>query len=86
MIVLGGGPVGVELAQAWSALGTRVALIEGGERILAREEPFAGEEVAAALRGKHGVDVRTGAQAERVAGVAGGVEVELDGRRAARGG
>jgi pyruvate/2-oxoglutarate dehydrogenase complex dihydrolipoamide dehydrogenase (E3) component len=82
MIVLGGGPVGVELAQAWSALGTRVTLIEGGDRVLAREEPFAGEEVAAALRGKHGVDVRTGAQAERVAGVAGGVEVELaDGER-----
>src|SRR5829696_4739337 len=34
MIVLGGGPVGVELAQAWASLGTRVALIEGGERIL----------------------------------------------------
>jgi pyruvate/2-oxoglutarate dehydrogenase complex dihydrolipoamide dehydrogenase (E3) component len=82
MIVLGGGPVGVELAQAWSALGTRVTLIEGGDRVLAREEPFAGEEVAAALRGKHGVDVRTGAQAERVAGVPGGVEVELaDGER-----
>ena len=46
MIVLGGGPVGVELAQAWSALGTKVALVEGGERILAREEPFASEEVA----------------------------------------
>ncbi len=62
MIVLGGGPVGVELAQAWSTLGTKVTLIEGGERVLAREEPFAGEQVASALRGKHGVDVRTGAQ------------------------
>jgi pyruvate/2-oxoglutarate dehydrogenase complex dihydrolipoamide dehydrogenase (E3) component len=82
MIVLGGGPVGVELAQAWSALGTTVTLIEGGERLLAREEPFAGEEVAAALRRDHGVDVRTGALAERVAEADGGVEVELaDGER-----
>jgi dihydrolipoamide dehydrogenase len=78
MIVLGGGPVGTELAQAWSALGTKVALVEGGERILAREEPFASEEVAAALRGKHGVDVRTGGRAGRVGKSAGGVEVELD--------
>ena len=60
MIVLGGGPVGSELAQAWSTLGTKVTLIEGAERMLAREEPFAGEQVAAALRDNHGVDVRTG--------------------------
>jgi pyruvate/2-oxoglutarate dehydrogenase complex dihydrolipoamide dehydrogenase (E3) component len=79
MIVLGGGPVGVELAQAWSTLGTKIVLIEGGERILAREEPFAGEQVAAALRGKHGVDVRTGSLARRVGKTASGIEVELDG-------
>src|SRR4051812_16746540 len=82
MIVLGGGPVGVELAQAWSALGTKVTLVEGGDRVLAREEPFAGEEVAAALRGKHGVDVRTGAGAQRVGSADGGIEIELeDGER-----
>src|SRR5689334_511969 len=66
MIVLGGGPVGCELSQAWSSLGTRVTLIEGGPRVLAREEPFASEEVAAALRGRHGVDLRTGVKAARV--------------------
>ena len=66
MVVLGGGPVGCELAQAWSTLGTEVTLVEGGERLLSREEPFAGEQVAAALRERHGVDVRTGDQAQRV--------------------
>jgi pyruvate/2-oxoglutarate dehydrogenase complex dihydrolipoamide dehydrogenase (E3) component len=79
MIVLGGGPVGSELAQAWSTLGTKVTLVEGGERLLDREEHFAGEQVAAALRGKHGIDVRTGERAKRVAAGDGGVEVELDG-------
>jgi dihydrolipoamide dehydrogenase len=78
MVVLGGGPVGSELAQAWSTLGTRVTLIEGAERLLSREEPFAGDQVAAALRKHHGVDVRTGVLAQRVAQSDGGVRLELD--------
>jgi pyruvate/2-oxoglutarate dehydrogenase complex dihydrolipoamide dehydrogenase (E3) component len=78
MIVLGGGPVGSELSQAWASLGTRVTLVEGGGRLLSREEPFAGEEVAAALRERFGVDVRTGALAERVSAIGTGVRAELD--------
>ena len=66
MVVLGGGPVGSELSQAWSSLGCRVTLIEGGPHLLSREEPFAGEEVTKALRENHGVDVRTGSKAVRV--------------------
>jgi dihydrolipoamide dehydrogenase len=77
MVVLGGGPVGSELAQAWSTLGTEVTLVEGGPRLLSREEPFAGEEVATALRERHGVDVRTGVQAQRVSQAGQGVAVEL---------
>jgi dihydrolipoamide dehydrogenase len=82
MIVLGGGPVGSELAQAWSTLGTAVTLIEGEDRLLPREEPFAGEEVATSLRDSYGVDVRTGVLAEKVAPGGAGVIVELsDGGR-----
>ncbi len=66
MVVLGGGPVGCELSQAWSSLGSRVTLVEGGPRLLSREEPFAGEEVTEALRERHGIDVRTGVRATRV--------------------
>ena len=77
LVVLGGGAVGTELSQAWSTLGTSVTLIEGEERLLSREEPFAGEEVAAALREKHGVDVRTGTLAERVKGAGAGIVTEL---------
>jgi pyruvate/2-oxoglutarate dehydrogenase complex dihydrolipoamide dehydrogenase (E3) component len=79
MVVLGGGPVGSELAQAWATLGTRVTLVEGADRILAREEPFASEQVATSLREVHGVDVRTGALAQRVGKTAEGIELELDG-------
>src|SRR5690348_13876499 len=44
MVVLGGGPVGSELSQAWASLGTEVTLVEGGEHLLGREEEFAGDE------------------------------------------
>ena len=77
MVVLGGGPVGCELAQAWSSLGASVALIEGEERLLPREEPFAGEELAAALGQEGGIEVHTGVLARRVSGGGAGVEVEL---------
>ncbi len=79
MIVLGGGPVGAELAQAWSTLGTKVTLIEGAERLLPREEPFAGEQLAESLRDNHGVDVRVGVKAERVSNAGPGIVVELGG-------
>lgn len=83
MVILGGGPVGSELAQAWSTLGTEVTLVEGEERLLPREEPFAGEQVAASLRDSYRIDVRTGVLAERVSSGGAGVVVELnDGSRA----
>jgi dihydrolipoamide dehydrogenase len=78
MVVLGAGPVGCELSQAWSSLGCRVTLIEGGPRVLSREEPFAGEEVGKALREKHGVDVRTGAKATQIRRSGDVVTVSLD--------
>ncbi len=77
MIVLGGGPVGSELAQAWASLGTRVVLVEAGERLLGREERFAGEEVAEALRERFGVEVRTGTKVEAVRAGGAGVVAEL---------
>jgi pyruvate/2-oxoglutarate dehydrogenase complex dihydrolipoamide dehydrogenase (E3) component len=47
LIVVGGGPIGVELGQAFARLGSNVTIIEGLERILPREDP----EVSAALTG-----------------------------------
>jgi pyruvate/2-oxoglutarate dehydrogenase complex dihydrolipoamide dehydrogenase (E3) component len=79
MVILGGGPVGSELAQAWSTLGTDVTLIEGEPRLLTREEPFAGEQVAASLRDSYGIDVRTGVLAKKVSSAGVGVVVELNG-------
>ncbi|TMK57997.1 MAG: NAD(P)/FAD-dependent oxidoreductase [Actinobacteria bacterium] len=79
MIVLGGGPVGSELSQAWASLGAEVTLVEGGEHLLSREEAFAGEEVAESLRKNFGIDVRTGAKVEAVAPGSPGVVARLSG-------
>ena len=65
LAILGGGVVGVEMAQAWSGLGSQVTLVHRGDRLLAREEPFAGEQVLEALRGG-GVDVRLETTVTRV--------------------
>ena len=60
LLVLGGGAVGAEMAQAFKRLGCEeVVVLEGLERLLAREEPFAGEEVRAAFEAE-GMTVVTG--------------------------
>ncbi|MBA2415198.1 MAG: NAD(P)/FAD-dependent oxidoreductase [Geodermatophilaceae bacterium] len=65
LVIIGGGVVGCELATAWRALGAEVTVLEVAEGLLAGNEPFAGELVAAALRDS-GVDVRTGASISEV--------------------
>ncbi len=66
LLVLGGGVVGVEMAQAWKRLGTQeVTIVELQERLLPREEPFAGELLRAALEGD-GIIVLTGAKMTQV--------------------
>jgi dihydrolipoamide dehydrogenase len=65
LLILGGGVVGVELAQAWSSLGSGVVIVESLPRLLAREEPFAGEQVADALR-ERGVEIHLGSKATGV--------------------
>jgi dihydrolipoamide dehydrogenase len=77
LVVLGGGTVGVEMADAYASLGTKVTVIEAGPRVLAREEPFAGDEVCAALA-EAGVDVRADTRATAVSRSNGSVTVELD--------
>ncbi|WP_246551621.1 dihydrolipoyl dehydrogenase family protein [Miltoncostaea oceani] len=78
LVVLGGGVVGCELAQAFQTLGSAVTLIEPGPQLLGREEPFAAEQVEGGLAAA-GVDVRVLTRAERVGRTAAGVRVELSG-------
>ncbi len=83
LVIMGGGVVGVEMAQAFQTLGSHVTLIEGERRLLPREEEYACAEVTEALAG-YGVDVRTGEKAVRVVERDGEVVVRTsDGREAA---
>ncbi len=61
LAVLGAGPVGCELAQAFARLGTQVELLELGPQILAQDEPEAAQRVADALV-RDGVRLRLGAR------------------------
>jgi pyruvate/2-oxoglutarate dehydrogenase complex dihydrolipoamide dehydrogenase (E3) component len=80
LTVLGGGAIGLELAQMFARYGSRVTVVEGTDRLLPPEEPEAGEVVAAALR-EDGVEVVLGAKAVRVERADGDVVVRLeDGR------
>ena len=77
LAILGGGVVGVEMAQAYRSLGSDVTLIELGDRLIPREEPFASDEVEQSLR-ERGVEVLLGTSATSVRAEDGEVTVELD--------
>lgn len=78
LAILGGGPIGCELAQAFARLGTRVTVVEGLDRVLAKEEVRTSEVVTAALTAD-GVTVRTGAEVEAVRAADGGVRLVVEG-------
>lgn len=62
LLVLGGGAIGTEMAQAFKRLGCpSVTIVEAMERLLANEEPFAGDEVRAAFEAE-GIEVITGSK------------------------
>jgi pyruvate/2-oxoglutarate dehydrogenase complex dihydrolipoamide dehydrogenase (E3) component len=65
LLVLGGGPVGCELAQFFARVGSRVTLIEEGERLLPRVDAEAAALVEAALR-EDDVDIHLNAAAQAV--------------------
>src|SRR5581483_10724370 len=75
VVVLGGGPVGIELGQMLRRYGARVTIVEAAGRLLAREDPRVGELIAEQLRAE-GIELHLGSSAEAVA--------TSDGRRSVR--
>ena len=78
LIVIGGGPVGCELAQAWHSLGAAVVLLEAAPRLVPGEEEFASPGARGGAASRHGIDVRTGVEIANVAGEDGRVHVTFE--------
>ncbi len=76
LIVIGGGPIGAEMVQAFSRFGVHVTVLEVGDRILAVEEPEASRLVADVFE-QEGIDVRTGVHISSVSYAEGQFSVEL---------
>ena len=76
LAVMGGGAVGIELAQAFSRVGTKVTVIEAGPTFLALEEPEAGMALRPHLE-EEGITIMLGDGAERVDKGGVGVVVKL---------
>ena len=70
LVVLGGGYVGIEMAQAFRRLGSRVTIIEPNHQMMAREDPDVAREVNDILAGE-GIDVLTDAKPSRATGRSG---------------
>ena len=64
LVIIGGGPIGVELAQAFARLGSRVALVEDADRILSKEDEDVSAFVEDMLK-RDGVQILTGHRAAR---------------------
>jgi dihydrolipoamide dehydrogenase len=78
VVVLGGGPVGIELAQFLRRFEARVTVVESGERLLAREEPEVSDLLAQTLR-SGGIELRIGVKAESVSKADSEIRVQLEG-------
>lgn len=70
LIVLGGGYIGVEMAQAYRRFGSRVTIIEHGSRIMGREDADVAAEISTILN-REGIELLTGVQPLRAAGQTG---------------
>jgi pyruvate/2-oxoglutarate dehydrogenase complex dihydrolipoamide dehydrogenase (E3) component len=79
LVVLGGGPVGAELAQFFSRMGASVTVVETNERLLSRIDPEAGELLQQRFVDE-GIDVRAGQRVNAVSGDDSGVRIDLGSR------
>ncbi len=79
LIVIGGGPIGAELSQAWARFGVKVTVLEVSDRILGPVEPEAAS-VIADVFASEGIQVLTGVKIEKVSYDDGQFSVEVTGQ------
>ncbi|TMM49417.1 dihydrolipoyl dehydrogenase family protein [Sulfitobacter sabulilitoris] len=83
LLIIGGGPIGMEMAQAHVRLGSKVTVIEG-ERALGKDDPELAQIVLQTLRDE-GVEIVETATAAEVKGKAGAIEVVIEDGRSIKG-
>jgi pyruvate/2-oxoglutarate dehydrogenase complex dihydrolipoamide dehydrogenase (E3) component len=76
LVVLGGGAIGVELAQSFARFGSTVTVVEAMDRLVPLEEPEVGVLLAEVFAAE-GIDVRTGATVTGVSSIRDGVRIEF---------
>jgi len=76
-VLVGGGPVGVELGQMLARFGARVTIVQSADRLIDREDPRVGELIASALA-EDGIDIRVGRTATRARRDGADTIIELD--------
>jgi pyruvate/2-oxoglutarate dehydrogenase complex dihydrolipoamide dehydrogenase (E3) component len=77
LIVLGGGPIGVEMAQAFSRLGSKVTIVQSAGQLLAREDADVAELVKQQLESE-GVEIMLNTRVDKVVSAGGGVELSVN--------
>jgi pyruvate/2-oxoglutarate dehydrogenase complex dihydrolipoamide dehydrogenase (E3) component len=80
LVVIGGGAIGVELAQAFSRFGVAVTVVEVADRLVAAEEPESSRLITEVF-GREGIQALVGAEIGSVTYDAGRFSVQLDGQR-----
>lgn len=76
LVVLGGGPIGLELAQSYARLGTEISVVEMGDHALPTEEPENSKAMDDVLADE-GIELRAGVSADRVSASSSGVSATL---------
>lgn len=77
LLVLGGGPLGLEFAQMFHHFGSRVTVLELLDRVLPLEEPEISQEILRHLE-EEGLEIHTSTKAKAVGKVAGGISLRAD--------
>jgi len=75
LVVVGGGAIGLEMAQIFQDFGTKVTLLEGQDRILAEVEPEIAKNLTGILCDDPNLDVKTSVKVAAISGIAGEVKV-----------
>jgi len=78
LLIIGGSYIGLEMAQIFRRLGSRVSVIDGGDRLASREDKDISATLASLMQGE-GIEVHLGREIESVGRHAGGVELRLAG-------